>query len=535
MIRIIQPDKDFVCSENCGSLVRKILSVSRLDEKRLQEIFHVSEHVSDALCLKKTAERLKTAQEKKEKVFVFGDYDADGICATSLMCRLLDKLSLTRGFYIPNRLKEGYGITSAYVHLAKEKGYQLIVTVDNGVSAYEALDEAEKLEIDVLVIDHHIRQEKERDPKYLIHPDLLEAEFADLCGAGCVLQLIRHMEMAEPKDWVLAMVATIGDMVSVFGENRNIIQKGLQILNKGLYPNIACLSKKTVFNESDIAFDIVPKLNTYGRLADRANAYDLVRYLLLEDTNSILYNAGKIEELNNERKKLVSECVQSPHDFYQTANYDIYVSEYYHEGIIGLLANRMMNEKHRPSLVFAKGRDLIKGSGRSMKGYDIFENISKYKDMLESFGGHEQACGLSLLPESWEAFLNRLEQEEAIAYEEEVDTALAIEMGDLTLKNMRELEKIRPFGMGFFCPDFYLKELPVSDSIPLKNNYRKTVSDNQGESLETMCFQSAYLAHLNDKGWHDIIVSAAINRFRMRQNVSLIVEKLYVGEKEKML
>ena len=523
---IIRPDTDErLIGSPLSNLSLRVLSKAALKQEYFDNLFFPAPVFPDDENLRVVSERIQEAIETEEKIFVFGDYDADGISATSLMVAYLKRQGADVGYYIPNRLKEGYGLTKDKLEMAVEKGYSLVITVDNGVSAYEALDYAETMAVDVIIMDHHIIP-GDREYEYILHPDLFENPyFRDMCGAGVVLQYLRYNHADRKKDWILAMVATVGDMVPVFLANREILKKGLQFFNEGAYPALSYLSKKKTTDETGIGFDIVPNINTVGRLADRANVNNLVKFLLLEDETQIIHVANQLKELNKERQQLVKDAKSATPDAqYDFANYKILISKSYHEGIIGLLANACMNEVHKPVIVFAENEKEFKGSGRSPKSYDIHENLSRYKDLFAHFGGHEQACGVTISKENFQQFIELLKNEEAKEIEEEKEEAIAISLEDLTLKSVEELFSFRPFGMDFKLPDFYLRFLPVNNTQILKNEYRKTVTYKNREVVEVLCFNPAFLTHLEADGWHDVIVTLNINEFNGKKNVPMYVK-----------
>ena len=516
-------------SRGLHSLALKVLSNLHLTEEQFDNLFFSGTVFPEADSLDQISARLLSAREKQEKVFVFGDYDADGICSTTMMVRLLKSLKIECGYYIPDRLKEGYGLSSEKVMMAIEKGYRLIVTVDNGVSAFEALSAAREKGVEVIVTDHHnIPQGYSYD--YLLHPDVFtDSYFCNMCGAGVVLQLKRHMKMADDIDWILAMTATIGDMMPLFFANREIVKKGLLLLNKKGYRQIQYLSRKEQFDETVIAYDIVPAINTLGRLADRANVNNLVRYFLSSDEVSIVRFADQILSLNKERQQMVKLSRSAKADIYRCPNYDIYVSGEYHEGIIGLLANAFMHESGKPTLVFSRSDALIKGSGRSPEGTGIYDDLKQYEALFSAFGGHDAACGMSLKEEQFELLLKELKQQKSRVIVSESKPVIEVSADELTLENVEELFSLRPFGEGIQLPDFYMKSLKGDTTSLIKGIYRKTVSRNKGESLESICFNQELYSHYDEAGiaWHDIIFSPSVNTFRGKSSVSLTIKDVY--------
>lgn len=510
---------------NVHRIVARVLSYFQFNDEKIKDILWDSElpEIDPIDSFFRIKERIEQAKQSQEKVFVFGDYDADGVCATSLMVRFLRRLSVTTGYYIPNRLKEGYGLNTQMVQLAYEKGYRLIICVDNGVSAFEAMDLAKEQGMDVIIIDHHQFQDNNYD--YLLHPALFSEYNQALCGAATVLQLIRYFGMDDDIDWMIAMVATIGDMMPVFYLNRYIIKRGLQALKKKGYLPISALTTKKDMDETVISFDVVPAINSIGRLADRANANNLVEYMLSDDSNTIFQVSKQIIALNKERQQLVNRCViLQPEEMYNTNNYYICMSEQYHEGIVGLLSNRLLNQYHKPSLVITKTEKEYKGSGRSSEGFNIYQSLLKYEKYFKTFGGHTQACGFSVSYENYPLLIEALKKEEKVELQEELIDVIEVEIEDLTLENVEEINRLKPFGQSFQCPYFYIRKMPYENISNLKNDWKKTSFSNTDTVIDVLCFQKEYLTHLKEDHWSDIIVSISINEFRNKKSISMIIQ-----------
>ena len=523
---IVDPDiKKISEKREMQPLSLKVLSNMNLSEEQFDNLFFPVEVFPACENMDRIRERLLKAAQRGEKVFVFGDYDADGVCSTTLMVRLLQRLKIDVGYYIPNRLKEGYGLSTDKVLLAIEKGYQLIVTVDNGVAAFEALRAARERGVEVIVTDHHNIPDG-YDYDYLLHPTVFDdPAFRNMCGAGVVLQLIRSFAMDDEKDWILAMVATIGDMMPLFFENRNIVKKGLDLLNRKGFKPIQYLSKKEVFDESVIAFDVVPAINTLGRLADRANVNNLVRYFLAEEETGMIHMADQIVALNKERQQLVKEARRiTPSESYALPNYDIYVSSEYHEGIAGLLANAYLNENHKPALVLVENEEGLKGSGRSPAGFNIFEDLNRYRELFSAFGGHNQACGLSLAKEKLPVLIDALRSEEKAEVSEEKETAVKLEISDLSLRAVEELMSLKPFGEGFKLPLFYIPAIHQNYVSLIKGMYKKGSTFQNGEAIESICFQTSVVKKLESNDWNELIFTLGINEFKGKKTVSLNIK-----------
>ena len=510
--------------DDINPLLAKVLAFYQFDQEKLDQIFseYIPSTIKNNEYIEKVKARLLKAKEMNERVLVFGDYDADGICSTTMMVSLLKKLNIDCGFYIPNRLSEGYGLNVNTTIDAYHKGYSLIITVDNGVKADEAISKANELKIDVIVCDHHILERNDLD--YLIHPDVLPKEYQNLCGAGVVLQLALAFDIDEPFYWILAMAATIGDMVEMFDVNRYIVKKGLVLINQhGFLPITALIKNDQMINEEVIAYHLIPALNTLGRLADQANVNVLVDYLMLKDQTTIYNTANQISALNDHRKDMIIKVGQDEHQFFSLPNYNVYISNEYHEGLIGLLANRFMIENQKPTLVATKNEDLFKFSGRSINGFDIHEELKQYQILFISFGGHKQACGFSIHSDQLDSFIRSLSLETTKIDVTIMQKVIKLDLSDLTIDNIESLALLRPFGTGIKQPLFLLEAIKIDDHILLKGKYPKAKTVINDQTLEIICFNKTIISD-------DLLVTKpligqlSINRFKNQIKMNFKVE-----------
>ena len=408
-------------------------------------------------------EVLKEAKINNRKVFVFGDYDCDGICATTLLVKVLSKLGIQNGYYIPNRFTEGYGLNIDRVMQAYEKGYEILITVDNGVSAHEALKYAKSVGMTVIVTDHHVIGE-EVECDILCHPSLFEEDYQYLCGSGVVYVLADYLGLADEEMTELAMIATIGDVMELKGFNIQLVNEGLAVLNNHGSKSIDILSNNLRYpcDETDVGFRIVPKINSIGRLADMANANQAVRFLLAEDVTEIMALAEQINRLNDLRKEMtnqqyqkVSESCDKDEDFI------IVVDESLHEGIVGILAGKLCDSLNKPCIVFTESGGLLKGSGRSIPSVDIFEVVSGFKDNCVALGGHPQACGISIEKDKLADFKQYLKDNyQAVDYVP-VKKCIEVTNEDLTRENIDEVFSYGPYGQGRQMPILRLNQGPI--------------------------------------------------------------------------
>ncbi len=477
---------------NVPELIAQVLSYSKLSQNQIDDVLFSSDELSvnncDALIYVK--KRIVIAKEKNEKILVVGDYDCDGICATAIMKDTLKRLDIEHGYYIPNRFKEGYGINETIVNLAYEKGYSLIITVDNGITAKSSINLCNELGIDIIITDHHTRQD-DYDWDCLLHPSVMDQKFEAMCGAGVALMISMSL-LGEIKEHViLACIATIGDMMPVFKENRVIIKRGIQYLNERNYTAIELLLDRKIekWDEIAIAFNVVPKLNAIGRMADQVNANNVVRYLVEHKLKDLEAGAKQIKAINLKRKKLSKSYSEQVLANLKDEKFHIIVEDEFHEGLIGLVANQVTSNTKKPCMVFCKKSDIYKGSARSTPQMSLFDFLSEFKHYMSEFGGHHFAAGIQIPVDNMdkfkEAVLNKMENYPLNTY---IEDTISISASDCTTDAVMMLERIRPFGQGFESPLFKLFDFQIVKKQVLKDKYPKWNICSETNEVEVVSF-----------------------------------------------
>lgn len=514
---------------NVSPLVRDILLSQELSDQEINQILNDEKFTLVSEDLDKIMERLFKAKVLNEKVVIVGDYDADGIMATTILNKALTDFGIDVGFYIPDRLKEGYGLSTNIVDMVNARDYNLIITVDNGVVAYEALDHAKALGIDVIVTDHHhLDTAVNYNFDYILHPKYLSAGYHDLCGAGLAL-LIAERLLDRPKMgeiYVLAMVATIADMVSVFGFNRNIIKNGLHYINKVGNEHVENLIhyRNGVIDQQVISFQVVPKLNTFGRLADRVNVNNMVRYFLLKDKSEIEKTAKEITKVNQERIDLTRKAFDDCEEIIKYGAINIIIDENIHEGITGLIAGRHLRKINEPILVLTKRDGVYKGSGRSPKGFNIHRVLAPISEHFKAFGGHAQACGLSID----EADLNNVlklisDVSKDIVVEEVSEPYLDVDVDYLTIEAIKQFQSLEPYGVDFIKPLLKVNVTATDYPTVLKEKYLKWTIN---EGMELLSFDSKLdLQTYKHKLDLSAYVNLSLNTFRNKTTINLVVDE----------
>lgn len=528
--QIIDVDETEVIQKwHVNTLSGKLIAQSQLQDALIYDMLHPDTNlsISKADCVIQACQRILQAKQNKEKVFVGGDYDADGICSCAIMKKTLDVLGIENGYYIPDRFLEGYGLSKKTVHLAYQKGYTLIITVDNGVKAHEALQEAKRLGMDVIVTDHHqIDEAIEAD--IVVHPDYMESEYAYLSGAGVALELSRNLiGTGSQYDNLVALccVALIGDVMPLWKETRKIVQRGLSILKQGRVRPLSILFYPgCTIDETAVAFNIVPKLNAVGRMHDVGNVNTLIPYLLSTDETVITKYAQQLNAVNEKRKQLSKQESEQATKHVDDAIIQVIYEENFHEGICGLVAGKLANTYNKPFIVMAKSDTLIKGSGRSIVGFNLFEFFRDFEEMY-AFGGHEMAVGISVKQEQWQDFIHHIHQKAKTIQLPEVKQskqAIRIQCKDVTFDTVLDIERLSPYPKDMVEPFFALEDVQIIDSKETAKTIRYTIA-NGTQPIQAIIYKWKNIN--NTTNVRGFIGKLQINHFRGTINLQMVVEE----------
>ena len=438
--------------------------------------------------------RLNKAIDSFEKVCIFGDYDCDGITATCMLYSYLSKKNLNVMYMLPSRYEEGYGLTKTIVDKINSYGVNLIITVDNGISAYDEICYSNSLGIDVIVTDHHKIPERLPPAVSIVNPHLNKSGFKDFAGVGVVFKIIQELEkqnsslddlLKEYGD--LLSIGTIGDMVSMTGENRVLVKKSLKYLRKSSRPGVQVLIEGTVFGSdmdgTEISFGIVPKLNACGRMGSA----DYAAKLLLSSSISEARTFLKISlDMNDERKSLCNSIIDEVEcDIYKNHLYNDRIifawNENWNHGVIGIAASVICNKFGKPCFLFSVQKDESRGSARSIPGFDIHNCLSDCKDLVTKFGGHTMAAGANIKTQNLKELKKRLL---SISSNIDmpfyfIDISCTIEPEDVSIKILDEINKMSPFGSGNSEPIFAIlniclvKVFSIGSGKHIKIKFRK--------------------------------------------------------------
>ncbi|MDD2418023.1 MAG: single-stranded-DNA-specific exonuclease RecJ [Oscillospiraceae bacterium] len=456
-------------------------------------------------------DRLQKAIDNHEMIGVYGDYDADGITATVLLYSYLREKGADAVYYIPERESEGYGLHNESIDKLHKQGVRLIVTVDNGISAADEIDYASKLGIETIVTDHHRPPDELPHAIAVVNPHREDcgSEFKDYAGVGVAFKLVCAMEGdTEPileKYGDLVAIGTLGDVMPLTGENRALVKVGLQIINHGGRPGIQALREVAGLGVREVnavsaVFSLVPRLNAAGRM----ESPDAAARLLMTTQEEVAHTlAAQVQEFNNSRRstecdilKQIDECLQNNPEI--SADRVIVIDgEDWHAGIIGIIAAKIVERYGKPCIIISTKDGEGKGSGRSIKGFSLYNALSACSDMLSRFGGHETAAGLSLPGEKIPAFRKRINQVAEQLYPEmpvpELNIDFKLRPSQVDVEKLNLIAALEPFGAGNPQPVFGLFGMRLDNIMPMGQGKHLRLSvSRDGVRLSVIRFNTTY-------------------------------------------
>ena len=425
----------------------------------------------------KAVQRIEKAISEEENILIFGDYDVDGTTAVSLVSSYLLSFYPNVATYIPDRYEEGYGVSYQGIDFADDNGFSLIIALDCGIKAIDKVDYAKEKQIDFIICDHHRPGNQIPNAIAVLDPkqDDCNYPYDELCGCGVGFKLIQALGVKRGetiKDFIpyLDLVATaIGaDIVPMTGENRILAYHGLEVINSKPRAGIAAITKplKKELSITDVVFIVAPRINAAGRMKHGQHAVNL---LTETDINTAAIFASEIEEFNQERRDLdkliTDEALQQIQKNKEEKKFTTVVyNETWHKGVIGIVASRLTETYYRPTLVFTKSGEKLAASARSVKGFDVYNALEACTDVIEQFGGHKYAAGLTLKEDQYEAFKLKFEAVVAASIDEkmlipEISVDAEIDIEQITPKFYRILKQFAPYGPGNMTPVFMTQNL----------------------------------------------------------------------------
>lgn len=492
-------------------------------------------------------ERIERALDDFEKIAVYGDYDADGVTATALLYSYLCSQGADVIYYIPNREGEGYGLHNSSVDKLKQLGVQLIITVDNGISAVDEVEYIKSLGMDIIVTDHHMPGDILPNAIAVVNPHRADcpSEFKQYAGVGVAFKLIQALDAGDPQDLLeeyadLVAMGTIGDVVQLSHENRAIVKYGLNMLaNTNRYGIKALVDLSGMTGKrltgTNVAFTLIPRINAAGRMGtpDRA-----VQLLLSEDEDEAMSLAREIDEDNRHRQQIEVEIFEqalAQLEQHPSMKYDrvlVIDGENWHRGVIGIVATRMCEKYGKPCIMISTDGDEGKGSGRSIEGFSLYDGISASAEHLIRFGGHTLAAGLNVKTENIDAFRKAINN-----YAQNLETAMPVPTISLDFKlkpsavsldTIADLERLEPFGSGNPTPLFGLFSMKIEDIIPLAGGKHIRLTLSRGttriQALKFGTTVDSFPYVVGDAV--DLAVTADKNEFRGDISLSVIIKEI---------
>ncbi len=514
------------------------------DYSRLRNPFELKD-------MDKAVERIHTAIVNKEKILIFGDFDADGVTATAMLYQFLSLVEADLSWYVPHREKEGYSLQLPHIEMAVSMDVDLIITVDCGISSHEAVQAASREDIDVVITDHHEPDSTIPDAFAVVNPKQADCNacLEYLAGVGVAFYLIMGLrnvfrkhgvweQFPEPKlsEYLdLFTIGTIGDMVPLVQDNRVLCVAGMKRIRMGLRPALVSMARTSgvdmeKLDSDDISFKIVPRLNAAGRIS---HARICVSHLTCPAPAQTETTALLLDELNRKRRLIEKEIVQ---DIERRIARDPSILEHrlivlwdskWEASVLGIAASRLARKHVCPVVLLNSKNDIAKGSCRSIHQINIHQVLSETRDLLETFGGHAMAAGLSVKTENLARLKPALTEILTSRYTEKdfkpvqkIDAV--IEIGDITPELVRQLDLLRPFGTGNPEPVFLMENMWVTSSTIIGGCHRKmTLGDQSGKhQVEALHFNLSDMTCLPDF-FPQLIVKLKADRFK--QNCAQVI------------
>ena len=493
------------------------------------------------------------AVDTGKKIRIVGDYDIDGVCSTYILLQAFERLGSDVDFEIPDRIKDGYGINESIIEQAHADGVEVILTCDNGISAFHQVELAKKYGMTVVITDHHevpLDGEKEKIPPADAVIDPKQADcpypFPEICGAVVAYKLVQvlYARRGVPQmEWLdlleFAAIATVGDVMKLQDENRILVKYGLKKMAQTKNLGLRRLAEKNnldlgAITAYHIGFVIGPCLNAGGRLKTAKEALALLRAQSEEEAERL---AEELKELNDTRKDMTEQGTEAAklqvESWYQKDKVLVVFLPECHESLAGIIAGRLREYYQKPAIVLTRGEEAVKGSGRSIDEYHMFKKLTEVSDLLLKFGGHPLAAGLSLEEKNIDEFRRRLNENAGLTEEDfkaKVWIDVPMPVGYVTERHVRELSCLEPFGQGNEKPLFAEKSLRIRASRVLgrnRNVVKMTLEETDGHAIEALYFGdgTAFEEERAGRGEIDVVYYPDINEYNGRKTLQAVIRR----------
>ncbi|EJF07861.1 single-stranded-DNA-specific exonuclease RecJ [Thiovulum sp. ES] len=475
------------------------------------------------------SERIAKAIFGKEKIVVIGDYDVDGVVSSAIAHLFFREINFPVEIVIPNRFSDGYGVSP---ELLEKVDADLVITVDNGIHAFRSAQILKERGTDFIITDHHNPSDKLPDALAIVNPKREDCPYPykEICGAEVIWLLLGEVKRVlgvnvdMGKFLHLIAIATVADVMPITNLNHSIVKNGLKILSKSNEPFVQVFrkfAKNGVFTSEDIAFQISPRLNASGRMLDATLSFQFLISENLAEANELFF---QIDELNSRRKEIEKEMFDEVSKNIDLSNEILmYSSKNMHEGIVGIVASRIVETFQKPTILFSERDGIIKGSARSLGNIDIFEILKDSNHLFLKWGGHKMVGGLSLELDNLQTFqqrANSLMQKYADTdFENSDETFGKIDLKNLNLNLLQTIDKFQPFGEQNRKPNFELHNVFIKDKISIgkEKDYQKLTLQNGDEVIKILVFRKSRNFEIGEN--ISIIFEPTINEFRGKTSI----------------
>ena len=476
---------------------------------------------------------------------ILGDYDVDGTTSTAMLYKYFKNMNYDLLYYIPDRYEEGYGVSERAIEYAEINKVSLIITVDCGIKAVDQVNLSNSKNIDMIICDHHLPGEQIPNAFGILNPkqENCNYPFKELCGCGIAFKLITaydsfvksSMDTSIFLDFVA--LATISDMMPLIDENRIMVFHGLNVINSkpriGLRNFLKSINGR--IDESKISFNIGPRINAAGRMKTGKIIVDL---LIEEDINRANTLSNDVEYLNQNRRRIEKDVVDEALRQIDNERYtNIVYGEGWNQGVLGIVASRIIERSYKPTVVLTESNDdILTGSVRSVKDYDVYKSLSDCQDNLLQYGGHKYAAGLKIKKSNFDIFKNQFETVVKDSVSHKMFTRsfsydLLIDFSNLTIENVKIIQRIAPFGLGNKRPVFRTNNCFIDSKLKFLGKdqqiVKSIIKDKYGIKLSFICFdKKSDLVGL--KSPFDILYNVNLNTFSGKETIELTIRELFI-------
>ena len=530
---------DFICSlllQREVNSLKKARDFFRPDIKLLHDPFLMKD-------MKKVVEKIQNSRH--EKIMILGDYDVDGTTSTAMLYKYFKNINYDIIYYIPDRYNEGYGVSEKAIEYAEKSKVSLIITVDCGIKAINQVDISNSKNIEMIICDHHLPGDQIPDAFGILNPKQKNCKypFKELCGCGIAYKLITaHNTLLKNSidtsiflDFVA--LATISDMMPLIDENRIMVFHGLKVINSqpriGLRNFLKSINGR--IDESKISFNIGPRINAAGRMKTGKIIVDL---LIEEDINRANTLSNDVEYLNQNRRRIEKDVVDEALKQIDNERYtNIVYGERWNQGVLGIVASRIIERSYKPTVVLTESNeDILTGSVRSVKDYDVYKSLSDCQDNLIQYGGHKYAAGLKLKKSKFKIFKNQFESivKDSVGHSmftRSFSYDLLIDFSKLTIENIKIIRRMSPFGLGNRRPVFRTNNCFIDSKLQFLGKddqiVKSKIKDKNGSQLPFICFdKKSELVDLQSS--FDVLYNVNLNSFSGQEVIELTLREIFI-------